>query len=333
MRSCNSARCFLVLAAALYAATNLAAADGGEPQAVVKFRRDAARVFITIGDQPLATYVFADEKISRPYFAHVHAGGGPQLTRNHPPLPEDAQDHDLLHPGIWLAFGDLSGHDSWRLKAPVKGGVFLVEPSADESEGGFTVRNSYLAADGKTTVCTEDCRYRFIPRPWGCLLIADSEFHAEIDLLTFGDQMEEMGLGIRLATPLAVKSGLGGQIRDSAGHLNEREVRETLSDWCDYFGTVEGRQCGITLMGAPGNPRRIWWHARDYGFVAANPFHSHPDRQPNVAIVLNRSDSVRFTFGIALHSAASNDRYDPAAAWQDFLSMCGEAKQGTSKKQ
>ena len=68
-----------------------------------------------IGGEPAATYVYRDETITRPYFAHVHAPGGMPLTRNHPPIAgTDPTDHAALHPGLWLAFGDLSGADDWR---------------------------------------------------------------------------------------------------------------------------------------------------------------------------------------------------------------------------
>jgi hypothetical protein len=78
------------------------------------------RFVITHGGKPVATYVFRDEKILRPYFAQVHAPDGTQVTRHHPPRPGiDAVDHDTMHPGIWLAFGDIGGVDFWRNKGRV----------------------------------------------------------------------------------------------------------------------------------------------------------------------------------------------------------------------
>src|SRR4051794_30847368 len=85
----------------------------------IAFSERPGEVVITAAGQPVATYVYADKEISRPYFAHVHVPGGTQITRHHPPREgKDPLDHASFHPGIWLAFGDLDGEDDWRLRAP-----------------------------------------------------------------------------------------------------------------------------------------------------------------------------------------------------------------------
>lgn len=281
------------------------------------FKKTPSELQVQFAGTPLASYVFADSKIPRPFFTHVRLPEGPQLTRNHPPQPADAQDHDLLHPGIWFALGDINGSDNWRLKAKVIGGEFVVDPKNGSPEASFTVRNQYLSNDAGQTLLTEDCNYRFLSQPWGTLCITDSKLTARIDC-RFGDGMEEMGLGVRLATPIAVKSNLGGRILNSEGRIGEKETRERLADWCDYSGKIDNRPVGITLFAAPDNPRRTWWHNRDYGFFAANPFHAHPDRADNSPLVLKPGESVRFRFGIALHADRDAAPYDPAQAWQTF---------------
>jgi hypothetical protein len=44
------------------------------------------------------------------------------------------------------------------------------------------------------------------------------------------------------------------------------------AEWCDYSGSVDGRQIRLTLMTDPANFRPAWWHNRDYGLMVANPF-------------------------------------------------------------
>jgi hypothetical protein len=96
------------LAFILVGAATWLAADRRIATAEFAVQQDSDRVIITDGGRPVATYVFRDEKILRPYFANVHAPGGIQVTRSHPPVPEvDATDHDTMHPGVWLAFGDV----------------------------------------------------------------------------------------------------------------------------------------------------------------------------------------------------------------------------------
>jgi len=78
----------------------------GEPDDVA-FAEEPDKVRVWVDSKTLATYVFEDKSISRPYFANVRAPGGVQVTRNHPPVKgEDPLDHATYHPGIWLAFGD-----------------------------------------------------------------------------------------------------------------------------------------------------------------------------------------------------------------------------------
>jgi NADH:ubiquinone oxidoreductase subunit len=46
--------------------------------------------------------------------------------------------------------------------------------------------------------------------------------------------------------------------------------------WVGYWGTVEGKDVGISILDHPKNLRHpAHWHARDYGLFAANPFGLH----------------------------------------------------------
>jgi Family of unknown function (DUF6807) len=264
---------------------------------------------IDIGGKPFAEYVFRDERIPRPYLAHVHAPGGRQVTRNHPPVEgQDATDHDTFHPGIWLAFGDLSGADFWRNKAAVEHVEFVEKPTAGPDGAHFAVRNVYRS--GKQVICRELCRMSILVRPAGTLVIWDSEFSGD-DEFYFGDQ-EEMGLGVRVATPLAVKNG--GQMTNSDGLVNEKQIWGKQADWCDYSGTIGGRRLGVMLVPDPGNFRRSWFHARDYGFVAANPFgqRAFTGSEPS-KVTVPKGQTLRLRYGVLVHSGP----IDLDAAYRD----------------
>src|SRR5262245_22959065 len=92
----------------------LVVAPAVRAESKVAFKLEAKQLRITSDGKPFADYVFGNEKVLRPYFAHVHAPGGIQVTRNHPPTGKDATDHATMHPGLWLAFGELGGSDFWR---------------------------------------------------------------------------------------------------------------------------------------------------------------------------------------------------------------------------
>ena len=132
--------------ALLACATALPAAD----LPAVSFRVGPKQVEITVGGRPVGAYVFRDGAIPRPYFAHLRAPGGAQVTRNHPPVRgKDATDHADFHPGLWLAFGDLGGTDFWRNKGLVRHAGFIEPPQGGAGRGSFAVRNVY-EADGRT---------------------------------------------------------------------------------------------------------------------------------------------------------------------------------------
>jgi hypothetical protein len=262
----------------------------------LSFEHKETSLAIRIDGKPLAVYVWQDPNILRPYFAHLHAPNGTQVTRNLPPMAGDANDHSTMHPGLWLGFGDISGADFWRNKGRVEV-QFVEQPLASGSTGGFAVRNHYRSID--KSICSELCRIRISVLPSGYLIDWDSRFSGDEDF-SFGDQ-EEMGLGVRMATPLTVKSG--GQITNSEGLKNEKQVWGQLSDWCDYGGTTGGRRIGILLMPDPLNFRRSWFHARDYGLLVANPFGANAfTKGPLSKLRVNAGTTFRLRYGVLIHS-------------------------------
>jgi hypothetical protein len=286
-------------------------------------------VAVTFRGKPVATLVFKDPKIARPYFAHVHAPDGTQVTRNHPPIAgHDTMDHPEFHPGIWMAFGDVSGNDYWRLKAKVRSRI-------DGMGGvpgmvGLGGKNEYLAAgDESKVICTESFRYQVYNRPEGYFLLLDSTFSSPNEF-TFGDQ-EEMGLGIRVATPMRVEKGDGslppgtGTITDAKGRKNGAGVGGNSADWCDYSGTVDGKHVGMTIFCHPDNFRPSWFHARDYGFVAANAFGRAAFKKGEPSkVVVKPGDEFRLRYGILIHADEDGKTPDLNAAYDDYLKLSGE---------
>ena len=284
----------------------------------VEFQMKPGKVHITIGGAPFASYIYEDPEISRPYFAHVKAPNGTQVSRNHPPIEgKDRTDHATYHPGVWLTFGDISGNDYWRLKARTKHERFVQKPKGGPGRGTFAVENRYLSTNGAKTVCVETCRYTVLVREAGHLLIMDSSFSSDEGDFTFGDQ-EEFGLGIRVTTPISVKED--GQITNADGMVNEKKVWGKQSDWCDYAGPVEGEWVGITIMPAPTNFRRCWYHARDYGFVAANPFGRKAMKAGKESkVVVKKGETFNLGYGLLLHSSPTDRKVDLDAAYQEYL--------------
>jgi len=272
-------------------------------------------VKVTAGGKDLATYIYHDAKIKRPYLAHVRAPNGRQVTRNHPPIKgRDSTDHATMHPGIWLGFGDISGNDFWRNKATVKHVLFTQAPAVKDGVGSFTVLNRYRAKD--KTLCEQRATYTFHALDAGTLIVIDSTFGATDVAFSFGDQ-EEMGLGVRAATPITVKKG--GHIDSSHGGKNEKGTWGKTAAWIDYHGKIDGQDAGIMIIPWPGNFRKSWMHSRDYGVIVANAFGRKAMRQGPVSKVsVSKGGSLRLVYGILVHGPLSDRK---AAAKQALSKM------------
>ena len=292
------------------------------------FSQDGIEVLI--GDTSVAHYVLPDERISRPHFADIRTLEGTQVTRNNPPVEGDVADHDTYHPGLWMAFGDISGSDFWRLKAPVKHVEFVSKPSGHPGHGSFTVRNRYLDQnDADRVVCDELCTITFQVCPHGYLILWDSIFSSDAEF-TFGDQ-EEMGLGMRVATPIRVEKtnkqkdpqivAGNGTILDSEGRMNGDEVWGQTASWCDYFGVIDGQLVGITIFCHPDNFRPSWFHARDYGLLLANLFGRKAfDQGEPSQITVPPGEQFRLRYGVFVHGDVGG-RSGLDAAYRTYLKL------------
>ncbi len=288
------------------------------------------RVDIRYGEAPVATYVYQDDEISRPFFCNVFAPNGEQVTRRHPTDPianKDNDDHDTYHPGIWLAFGDLGGADFWRNRARVRHVRFVEAPAIDDDGATFVVENAYESWDDPpSVVCFERCSYSIFATPDGYYLLMDSVFRAETGF-TFGDQ-EEMGLGARIATRFTVQHG-SGTIRNSEGGVDENGTWGRTADWCGYYGMSGDTRVGLTIMPSPDNFRRSWFHTRDYGLVVANPFGEKAMTGPNDDSVSPSTISVEagdaFRLGFGVHVFSTRD-IDEEAAYTVYTRRLQSAK-------
>jgi len=284
---------------ALFLST-LAVATATAQQPRLSFKHTDGQFAISVDNSPIATYVYKDDVILRPYFAHMKAPGGIQVTRNHPPKPGDRDDHATMHPGIWLAFGDISGNDFWRNKAKVKHVRFLQAPTVEGNEGTFVQQKRYLMPDG-SVVCDEEFQTTIRVNNDGYLFLLESTFDSEKDFY-FGDQ-EEMGLGVRVATPISEVEG--GQLTDATGRAGAKSIWSHSAAWCDYSGEVDGHRVGITIMTHPQNFRESWFHARNYGLLAANAFGRAAMKKGEPSkVVVKPGETLKLRYAVWIHKDA-----------------------------
>lgn len=275
------------------------------------------RVVVTHGGQPIAHYIFTDEKILRPYFAHVHTTDGIQVTRRHPPVSgEDAVDHPTMHPGLWLAFGDVAGQDFWRNKATIRHEHFSEAPAVRGEALNFSTANSMLTSNGMI-LAQLDSRFTFRVVSNGFLVTWRASITPAVDDFYFGDQ-EEMGFGVRVATALAEKNG--GAILTSEGGRGAKASWGQTAAWSDCSGVISNRTVGIAIFTAPENFRPSWFHNRDYGLMVANPFgrNAFTKGEPSKAVVA-KGKTFTLRAGFFIHSTPLNMPAEVASIYQQFI--------------
>ena len=277
---------------------------------------------IFFGKQCIATYLKKHEKLTRRAFVNVKTLSGIQVTRNFPPRnPEDIDPgykgeegiiHPVMHPGIWIGFGDVNGNDYWRLKAHVEFNDFVEPPNGGKSSGSFAISNRFMSEDGKREVCQELTRCRFERVPEGWLLKIDAEYKSDEHDFYFGDQ-EESGLAVRVASPIRVQGG-NGTITNDRGEKNGKEVWGREAKWFNYSGTIEGRHVGVMVIPSPDNFRPSWLHARDYGVVVTNPFPKQPKerREPYVKTWGKRGETLKLSWSVFIHESDAGSPLDPS---------------------
>lgn len=249
-------------------------ADAGKlpttaPDAPLSAEQKADRLILKHGDQPVGEFVFADKATLRPFFANLRAPGGIPVTRTWPPVAGvDPVDHADMHPGVWLGFGDISGQDFWRNKGRIVHESFTAPPMWKEDHLAFSTGSSLIAADG-AKMATMRCDFTLVPNSRELRLTWTAAITPEIDGFYFGDQ-EEMGFGVRMATPLIEKNG--GLITSSTSQTTAKATWGQPAGWCEYAGTSYGIRIGAKIIPDPANFRPSWWHNRDYGVFVANPF-------------------------------------------------------------
>ena len=262
----------------------------------------ADRLLIHHNHQQIATYVFNDITISRPYFMDLYTMGGTRITRHNPPEPNmEAGDHATMHPGLWLAFGRLNGEDYWRNKARIHHVRFIKSPEVKSNQISFSVLNTYYSRDMKKPLLNEVSKFRWTSWAGGVMLDWNSTITSLSDALKLGQQ-EEMGLGVRLSTPLCVKNGRG-QINNSEAGINESGTwgKEALW-WAATMPSTgspdDGLKTGIQIIAQSSNVLKFWGHTRDYGLIVANPT-PRPDQKQDM-IELDAHKSLKMQFRVLL---------------------------------
>lgn len=250
----------------------------------------------------VARYVYKDTP--RPYIYPLIAPNGEQVTRSYPmkKVAGEPTDHSH-HRSFWIGFGDVNGVDFWT--DGEKSGK-IVQKSIDFkplSPGYWSIHtiNEWIGSDG-AKVCEDERYVTFMSCDHGILINTVLLIKATEAKLVFGDNKEGF-FAVRLAPPLQLAGG-SGHILNSEGQ-KDNECWGKPARWCDYTGEINGKTCGITMFDSPlnhGHP--TYWHVRDYGLFAANPFGGETFTQNpenNSSLTIERGGSSRFLYSVLVH--------------------------------
>ncbi|MDB6120579.1 MAG: hypothetical protein JWO08_4360 [Verrucomicrobiaceae bacterium] len=211
----------------------------------------------------------------RPCFYPVMGANDAEVTRPYP-LKEGSKDDHPHHSSLWIAHGGVNGTDFWANGAD-KGRIEtteLTDVKASGATASFTAKSKWVKANGDVALTDE--------RHFAVTALADGarQFDLKVTFIasngevTFEDT-KEGSMAIRVAPTMALKGG-SGHILTSEG-VEDVKAWGTKANWVAYYGPdPKGDKVTIAMMDGPGNLRHpTWWHVRDYGLFAANPFGQH----------------------------------------------------------
>ena len=294
---------------------------------IFRVTSDDNSLVITLGEQQIATYYIRHDEVDRPFFAHLCTPSGVHVTRNFPPIEgTDPTDHPTMHPGVWLAFANINGVNFWHNNDGKVLHDGFEEPVRAGATVRFTTREHYVDADGQS-VCRSTSRYQIARTPNGWMLKIESSIQSDRDLVF--RVKEEMGLGVRVATPISVRGG-NGSILNGSGDKDEQGTWGKHDRWWDYSGVINEHHVGILLLSDASNPP-IWSHSRDYGLLVANPFPVDRKENQGRQTVVPKGQVFQLRFTIAVYEASEQSLADDRAISREIVEHI-EREQGSDEE-
>jgi hypothetical protein len=284
----------------------------------IKGASDPIAIHVDLDGKPYTVFR-TDSRV--PYCHPLTSASGAVLSRRWPMengFKED-QDHPH-HRSFWLSHGNVNGQDFWAWQFG-KDPKIEVKKVGEITKDSFTVELAWTG--GGQTHLTETRTYAFKKiDPKTTRIDVTSKLTAADGDATFGDTKEGF-FAIRVDRTLRQKGPVAkGTIADSEGR-KDGATWGKRSNWVAFAGPDEkGEPAVIAVFDHPSNLRHpTWWHARDYGLLAANPFGIHDfEAKKDKTLgnhVLKKGGSMTFRYGVLLHHG-SLESAALAERWQDF---------------
>lgn len=271
--------------------------------AQISAERSPGGVVIKIDGQFFTEYL--TKSGCKPILWPIIGPTGKPMTRAYPMAQGTDEKKDHIHQrSLWFTHGDINGVNFWAEQG-VHGSIEHREFVKVEggAEALVVTRNDWLAPDGKR-VCADERKFAFGLDGQTRRIDFDITVTASDGPVKFGDTKEGT-MGLRIAHSMNVSSKLGGRIVNSDGRI-DKDAWGKQAPWVDYYGPVDGKTVGIAILNHPSSFRfPTYWHVRDYGLFAANPFGLNDfDKSKKVdgAYTIPTGKSITLRYRILFHA-------------------------------
>lgn len=294
----------------------------------VKITDDGTKATVTIDGKPFTEYRYSG--YAKPILYPVYGPGQKPMTRNYPMVEgvdNEANDHPH-HKSIWYTHDEVNGVRFWMENAEGKTSKEVgtqVQTSLEIDGNTITTTDDWKASDGET-VCSDRRVIRFGTVGDARYIDYQVTWIASSGEVIIGDTKEGT-MGIRTNPKLRLKAAANRGNHTAGGHsINSEGVTDGAmwgkrAAWVDYWGEIDGQVTGVAIFDHPDNPRHpTWWHARDYGLVAANPFginhfEGKPDGTGDMKIPAGETLTFRYRF---LFHPGDAEQADIAKQYKQF---------------
>jgi hypothetical protein len=263
---------------------------------------------VTVQGAPFTSYHFGAEQV-RPFWFPLLGPTGAAMTRSYPMVAGvagESTDHPH-HRSLYVAFGEVNGVDVWA-EPPNPNTGRILHRSWDAVPAGpvaADVREQLQWVDGAGWPLLDERRHWTVYATVAVrLLDLEIALTPSRGAVLFGDTKEGGPLALRINS--ALEGQRGGLIQNADGGRREAETWGQRSSWVDYSGDLAGQSVGVAIMDHPTSFRHpTYWHVRDYGLFAANPFGISAFTQDPLQrgdLVLPPGQTLSFRYRICLHT-------------------------------
>ncbi|MDR3234842.1 MAG: PmoA family protein [Planctomycetaceae bacterium] len=248
---------------------------------------------------------------------------GKKMTRDYPMNERKDETEITDHPhhrSLWFTHSNVNGLDFWTAEHQTKQTQYKIihrkfhQAKVMDNTAVIQTENEWIGKDNEP-VCLDVRTLHFG-------LLDDKRYidlgvtvKALQDKVVFGD-VKDGTFGLRVPGTMSVTAKerhptWGGHFVNAEG-LTDAAAWGKQSNWIDYYGPVEGETLGIAVLNHPSSFRYpTYWHIREYGLVAANPFGVHtfgknPDKHSG-DLALQKGGTFTVSYRIVLHKGTAKE--------------------------